>query len=167
MKRTLVLIRHAKSDWNVIGQADFERTLNERGKADAPDMGRRLLAKGMIPDLIISSSAKRAAKTARLIGKELNYDKNNILYADKLYHAPPPVFEEVIAQEATDDNIQTLFMVAHNPGITQYAHELAGHLPIADMPTCCVVAISFEAGSWSGFAAADHKLLFVDYPKNQ
>jgi phosphohistidine phosphatase len=57
MKRTLVLIRHAKSDWNISAQPDFERTLNERGKLDAPVMGQRLLAKNVIPDLIISSSA--------------------------------------------------------------------------------------------------------------
>jgi phosphohistidine phosphatase len=73
----------------------------------------------------------------------------------------------VIAGDVTDEAIQTLFMVAHNPGITQYAHELVIHLPIVDLPTCGMVGISFEAESWSEFATARHQLLFVDYPKNQ
>jgi phosphohistidine phosphatase len=166
MKRTLVLIRHAKSDWNIAGQPDFDRTLNERGKSDAPIMGKRLLEKNLKPDLIISSSAKRAAKTANLLAKELHYDKNNIQYLDKLYHASPARFEEVIT-EVLDDSVQTLFMVAHNPGISEYAYSLLNHLPIPDLPTCGMVGITFEADCWSNFAAAKHQLLFVDYPKNQ
>ena len=165
MKRTLVLIRHAKSDWNVIGQPDFERTLNERGKSDAPMMGQRLLEKNIIPDLIISSTAKRASKTAKLIAKELNYEKHNILHFDKLYHAPPSIFEEVITTEIMDDNIKTVFIVAHNPGITHYAHDLLQYLPIPDMPTCGMVGVTFDADHWSDFPSARHQLLFVDYPK--
>ena len=165
MKRTLVLIRHAKSDWNIIDQPDFERTLNERGKSDAPMMGQRLLAKNIIPDLIISSSAKRASKTAKLIAKELNYEKDNIQQFDKLYHAPPLKFEEVITTDISDDTLKTVFIVAHNPGITQYAHELLQHLPIPDLPTCGMVGITFDAEHWSDFTTAKHQLLFVDYPK--
>lgn len=167
MKRTLVLIRHAKSDWNIAGQPDFERTLNDRGKHDAPMMGKRLLEKKIIPDLIISSSATRAAKTAKLIAKELNYSKDNIQHFDKLYHAPPSKFEEVITTEINDDTLHTIFIVAHNPGITQYAHDLLQHLPIPDLPTCGMVGLTFEADSWNDFATAKHQLLFVDYPKNQ
>jgi phosphohistidine phosphatase len=165
MKRTLVLIRHAKSDWNVAGQPDFERTLNERGKTDAPVMGQRLLEKNIMPDLIISSSAKRASKTAKLIAKELNYEKDNIQHFDKLYHAPPSTFEDVITTEILDDAIKTVFVVAHNPGITQYAHDLLQHLPIPDLPTCGMVGLTFEAEHWSDFPNAKHQLLFVDYPK--
>src|SRR6218665_523789 len=64
MERTLVLIRHAKSDWGNPGQADFDRPLNARGKKNAPEMGKRLQQKQVIPDLIISSPAMRAATTA-------------------------------------------------------------------------------------------------------
>lgn len=167
MKRTLVLIRHAKSDWNTIGQPDFDRTLNERGKADAPVMGQRLLKQQIVPDLILSSSAKRAAKTARLIAKEVNYKKEDIQYIDKLYHAPPAVFESVIRESDISDDVQILFMVAHNPGITQFAFDLLQDLPIPDLPTCAIVGISFEADRWSEFPDAKHHLSYFDYPKNQ
>lgn len=166
MKRTLVLIRHAKSDWNIAGQPDFERTLNERGKKDAPMMGQRLKDKNILPDLILSSSAKRAAKTARLIGEQLNYSKDNIQYLDKLYHAPPAIFEEVITTEAISDDVKTLFMVAHNPGISQFAFDITSFLPLPDMPTCGMVGVQFEAESWADFATVKHTLYFFDYPKN-
>jgi len=166
MKRTLVLIRHAKSDWNIPGQPDFERTLNERGKKDAPVMGQRLLQQQIIPDLILSSSAKRAMKTAKLIAKEVGYDKDNIQYIDKLYHAPPAVFESVIKESNINDDVQTLFMVAHNPGITQFVFDLAHELPLADMPTCAIAGITFEAEHWHEFPDAIFKLSYFDYPKN-
>jgi phosphohistidine phosphatase len=167
MKRTLVLIRHAKSDWNTPGQPDFERTLNERGKADAPVMGQRLLKQQIIPDLILSSSAKRAAKTARLIAKEVDYKKEDIQYIDRLYHATPAVFESVISEMDINDAVQTLFMVAHNPGITQFAFDLLRDLPITDLPTCAIVGVSFEAEHWHEFRNAAYHLSYFDYPKNQ
>lgn len=165
MKRTLVLIRHAKSDWGIPGQPDFERTLNERGKTDAPVMGKRLLEQHIIPDLILSSAAKRAAKTARLIAKEVNYDKDRIQYIDRLYHAAPAVFESVITSADIDDKVQTLFMVAHNPGITQFAFDLLRDIPIADLPTCGIVGVSFDAEHWYDFPGARYRLSYFDYPK--
>ena len=165
MKRTLVLIRHAKSDWVTPGQPDFERTLNERGKTDAPVMGKRLSEQNIIPDLILSSSAKRAAKTARLIAKEVNYDKERIQYIDRLYHASPAVFESVITTENIDDKVQILFMVAHNPGITQFAFDMLRDIPIADLPTCGIVGVSFEAEHWYDFPNASYSLSYFDYPK--
>jgi phosphohistidine phosphatase SixA len=73
--KTLYIIRHAKSSWAVADQPDFERGLNERGKKDAPRMGKRLKEKNIHPDLIVSSSAKRAYSTAKKIAKVLNYPK--------------------------------------------------------------------------------------------
>ena len=67
MKRTLVLIRHAKSSWSNPGEADFERPLNDRGERDAPRMGARLKELKIKPDLIVCSPAKRAKQTAKRI----------------------------------------------------------------------------------------------------
>jgi phosphohistidine phosphatase len=73
MERTLVMIRHAKSSWANPLQSDFERALNERGERDAPMMGARLKAAGILPELIISSTAKRAKSTAKKIATALDY----------------------------------------------------------------------------------------------
>jgi len=167
MKRTLILVRHAKSDWSTAGQADFDRPLNERGKKDAPEMGRRLKAKGLVPDLILASPAKRAATTAKLVAGAVAYDTSRIQWVDRLYHCPASVFEEVIEESNIDDAVKTVFIFAHNPGITHFANETAPGLNIDNIPTCGIVALSFEAKHWSDFASQPHTLLFFDYPKNQ
>jgi phosphohistidine phosphatase len=77
---TLYLVRHAKSSWKQPELSDFERPLNKRGKNDAPFMGRLLSDKGINPDLLISSPAKRARITARLIASEINFPKEEINY---------------------------------------------------------------------------------------
>ncbi|HYD20220.1 MAG TPA: histidine phosphatase family protein, partial [Flavipsychrobacter sp.] len=123
MKRRLVMIRHAKSSWANPLQSDFERPLNERGEHDAPMMGERLKKMGVTPDLVIASPAKRAKQTAKKIAKEMGYDIDKIQWVDKLYHCIPQVFEETLYE--VKDEVKTVFIVAHNPGITQFVNELS------------------------------------------
>ena len=73
MKRTLLLVRHAKSSWDDVALPDKERPLADRGKRDAPMMGKRLAKRQVKPDLILTSPARRALSTAEIIAKELNY----------------------------------------------------------------------------------------------
>src|ERR1044072_742474 len=96
MNRRLVMVRHAKSSWANPLQSDFERPLNDRGEHDAPMMGERLKKLGVVPDLIISSMAKRAKQTAKKVAAAVGYDANKIQWIDKLYHCIPSVFEEVL-----------------------------------------------------------------------
>lgn len=167
MERTLVLIRHAKSDWSTPGQTDYERSLNERGKRDAPVMGQRLRQKNIIPDLILSSPAKRAASTAKLVAPEVGYEEGKIQWIEKLYHCPSFMFEDVLIGAAIADDVKTVFVFAHNPGITDFANDTTPHLNIANIPTCGMVAMTFTAEHWNDFPLAKHSLLFFDYPKNQ
>lgn len=167
MERTVVLIRHAKSDWSTPGQPDFDRPLNARGKKDAPEMGKRLKKNNILPDLILASPAARAAATAKLIAAEVGYDPAAIHWIDKLYHCDAPVFEDVLVNSDIPDEVRTVFMVAHNPGITHFTGDAAPSLHINDMPTCATAGITFQAEHWSGFSEARHNGLFFDYPKNQ
>lgn len=168
MKRTLVLVRHAKSDWGTMGQTDFERPLNDRGKRDAPEMGKRLMQKGIKPDLIIASNANRAATTAKLIAKEVGYSQEQIVWIDKLYHCPNYLFDEVISEYCLPyENAATVLVVAHNPGITLYANEVQNSLRIDNMPTCGMLAFSFNLDSWSLYASCNKQFLFFDFPKNK
>lgn len=167
MDRRLVLIRHAKSDWGTPGQPDFERSLNDRGRRDAPVMGARLKSNGFMPDLIIASPAVRAATTAKLIADAVGYDKENIRWVERLYHCPAHVFDEVLVSEDIADDVKTIFMVAHNPGITYFANDTVATLNVDNMPTCATVGIGFTAGHWNDYPVVKHRLLFYDYPKNQ
>ena len=163
MQRRLVLIRHAKSSWANPLQSDFDRTLNDRGMHDAPEMGQRLKKLGIIPDLIISSSAKRTRQTARRIAKEVGYDSDHIQWEEKLYHCIPSVFEEVIYE--VSDAVKTIFIVAHNPGITGFVNQLSPDFTIDNMPTCGVVAAYVDTREWSAYALSERKVFLFEYPK--
>jgi phosphohistidine phosphatase len=164
MKRTLVMIRHAKSSWANPLQSDFERPLNDRGLADAPVMGKRLANAGLKPDLVVSSTALRTRQTSKLITAEVGYSTDNVQWEEKLYHCVPAVFDEVI-MEAPDD-VKTLFIVAHNPGITDFVNQLSPDFSIGNMPTCGMVGVHLDAQSWADFYSVKRKVFMFDYPKN-
>jgi len=161
--KTLILTRHAKSDWSNLHQKDFNRELNERGLRDAPMMGKRLLNRNIQLDLIVSSTAKRAAQTAKLIAKELKYASGEVQWEDSLYHAPSAIIQEAIF--GISNKINTLMIVCHNPGITDFVNKLTNHL-IEDMPTCGMCALQFPIEKWEDLPTAKAQLLFYDFPKN-
>jgi phosphohistidine phosphatase len=157
------MIRHAKSSWANPLQSDFDRPLNDRGNEDAPVMGARLKKLGIIPDLIISSTAKRTKQTAKMIAKEVGYDTDRIKWEEKLYHCVPSVFEEVLYE--VPDRMRTVFIVAHNPGITSFVNQLAPGFEIDNMPTCGIVGARVEAKEWNIFSISERKVFLFEYPK--
>ncbi|MCW3123759.1 MAG: putative phosphohistidine phosphatase, SixA [Flavipsychrobacter sp.] len=164
-QRTLVMIRHAKSSWTNPLQSDFERPLNERGKKEAPEMGKKLKKAHIIPDLIIASSAKRTKQTAKRIAEEVGYDVENIKWEEKLYHCIPSVLEETIYE--VSNSVKTVFIVAHNPGITEFVNQLVPEFKIDNMPTCGIVATHVETEEWNNFSIANKKVFLFEQPGNE
>ena len=162
MRRKLVMIRHAKSSWGNPLQSDFDRPLNDRGKSEAPEMGKKINKAGLIPDLIIASSAKRTRQTAKRIAEEVGYDVSKIRWEEKLYHCIPSVFREMLYE--VGDDIGTVFIVAHNPGITEYVNQLSPDLGVENMPPCGVVGVQFEADEWNRLDLVHHKVIFFEFP---
>jgi phosphohistidine phosphatase len=160
--KSVIIIRHAKSSWDQIGVDDFDRPLNERGKEDAPRMAKRLLERNITIDAFISSSAKRARKTAAIFIKELGGQKDDVILVPELYLAGPEAFYTAIAKAPASANIIALF--AHNPGITEFANELT-NVRIDDMPTCAIFAVKADIENWSAFKEAEKQYWFFDYPK--
>lgn len=157
MTRQIFLIRHAKSSWANPMQSDFDRPLNERGEHDAPIMAKRLKDLNVMPDLIIASAAKRTRQTARRIAKELGYDKEKIDLQERIYHCESEMLNRVIRE--IDKDVNTAFIVAHNPGITSFVNNLSDLFNIDNMPTCGIVGAKFEAVSWEDFSTA--KKVFI------
>ncbi len=158
--KTLILIRHAKSDWSDFSARDFDRKLNARGKRDAPVMGQRLASRDIQPDTFIVSTACRAKATARLMAPALGFSFEDIDWRDELYMASPSTMKSVIRQTA--DHIQTLALLAHNPGITELANQLTA-ANISNIPTCGVAILELPVDHW---AELNHAcLLDFDYPK--
>ena len=82
-------MRHAKSDWSISGQRDFDRTLNTRGLSDAPRMGKFLRTKSFIPDHIMSSSSQRTTLTAEMICEQIGYEFEDIQFEDSVLNSQP------------------------------------------------------------------------------
>lgn len=162
MKRTLLLVRHAKSSWDEVALPDRERPLSERGKRDAPLMGERLARDGVKPDLILSSPACRALSTARLIAAALDY-LADILVDDRLYACDAKTLLGVIAE--LGDDLKRVMIVGHNPELTELAHRFSRE--ITRMPTCAVAQFTFDGMPWSAIAGVKPVSTSLDYPKKK
>ena len=160
--KSVIIIRHAKSSWNQPDVDDFDRPLNDRGKEDAPKMAKRLLERDITIDAFISSSAKRARKTASIFINELGGQKDDVILVSELYLAGLEAFYNAIAQ--APDSANTIALFAHNPGITEFANELTD-VRIDDMPTCAIFAVKADIQDWSAFKDAKKQYWFFDYPK--
>ena len=162
--KTLYIVRHAKSSWADFNQSDFERSLNDRGHENAPEMAKRLLNKKIKIDAFISSPALRARQTCEHFCKVYQVNKKDILFKDALYHAPESTIKNIIAQ--TDDQFESIAVFTHNPGVTDYANTLVEEVYIDNMPTCGVFAVTADTDNWEDFDKSKKTFLFFDYPKN-
>ncbi|HYG51129.1 MAG TPA: histidine phosphatase family protein [Flavobacteriales bacterium] len=159
---TLFLVRHAKSSWANPGQADFDRPLNDRGEKNAPFMGKKLVEKGENPQLLVSSTAKRAFTTAKYIAKELGYEKEKIVKRDELYHATVSTWLREVS--ALDSKHKTVMMFGHNNGITEFANYLCD-AGIDNIPTCGIVKVKFDFDDWKMVSKGAGELVYFDFPK--
>ncbi len=162
--KTLLIIRHAKSSWALIGQSDTDRPLNNRGNKDAPEIANRLLNKNIPIDLFLSSTAVRAKETCIHFSKAFKAKNNNIQFTDDLYHASSKKIFDVIASINNEFNCAAVF--THNPGITDFVNELSTAVKIDNMPTCGVFAVEASIEKWKDFEQCDKRFVLFDYPKN-
>ncbi len=163
--KQLLLCRHAKSSWKDPALADFDRPLNKRGKRNAPIMGARLAARGMVPELILSSPAKRASKTAVRLCRGMQVSTGLIRLQEALYDTDCLGLLQVISQ--TDDSCRRLLLVGHNYELTELADALAP-MDIYNVPTCGIVACTLAVSHWHDIRPQlQAELLFFDYPKKQ
>lgn len=162
--KTLFLNRHAKSSWAERGLDDFDRPLNARGESDAPMMGKRLSERNEKIDLIVSSPAKRAISTARIIAREIAYPEAKIKELKAIYDATVKDLLR-ITNNLTDD-CDSVMLFGHNPGFTDFCDYLTGS-GILNIPTCGISKITFELDHWSEVSAHTGYLSFFDFPKKE
>jgi phosphohistidine phosphatase len=160
--KILTLVRHAKSSWSDATLGDRQRPLNRRGKHDAPIMGRRIADHGIRPSLIISSPAERAWTTAKTIATELTYPLEFLQREDSLYLASLDDFLDVLV--AQDKDFNSIMVVGHNPGMTDFANFLSPGLT-HNLPTAGVVSVEIDQDHWKLYERPKTRLLVHDYPK--
>lgn len=138
-----MILRHAKSSWEFEELSDHDRPLNNRGRRDAPLMGRKLLKEQLVPQIIISSSAVRAHSTAKKVAKACGYE-DEILIDPALYGSGYSDYLNVLTNQ--EDEYDIIMLVGHNPISEQLVEVLTGE--IVTMPTCAIACISLPITSW-------------------
>ena len=162
--KTLYMVRHAKSSWDYPELDDIDRPLSKRGKKNAPEMGRRLAARNILPQILVCSPAKRAISTALRIADEIGFPREAIVSEDRLYLASVEDIVDVIRQ--TGNEVNSLMIFGHNPGFTDTANRLCGS-DIYNIPTCGIAAIRFDIDDWQSVEPGEGHLLFFDFPKKE
>lgn len=139
--RELLILRHAKSDWNTNAASDFDRPLAKRGRKDAPRVGRFLNKQGLIPDYVVSSPAERARQTVIAVCAEMDIGPDQIHWDSRIYHASAGSLLDVLND--CPDDAQRVLIAGHNPGMEILLQNLCDHeIPMPDdyklMPTAAV-----------------------------
>ncbi|HBT86689.1 MAG: histidine phosphatase family protein [Fermentimonas sp.] len=142
--KQLIIFRHGKAEQDTMAKDDYDRALTERGRRNASDMGAFILKKTGVPDLILTSSAKRAHETAILAAKAMDYPEAEIQTDQNLYFAPERWIMNVLSK--LPDNIDSCIFVGHNPGLTDLINSLGVQLD--NLPTASTACFEFNADSW-------------------
>lgn len=141
--KTLLLMRHAKSSWDDEGLSDHERPLNKRGRRDAPRMGQLLRQQNLTPDLLIASTARRAADTAAAVGDASGY-AGDVRLEPSLYATGPEAYLSVL--RTLPDEASTVLVIGHNPGMETLLEELTG--AAEHLPTAAVAQVALPLDRW-------------------
>jgi phosphohistidine phosphatase len=148
--KRLTLMRHADAQWKDPEVADFARPLNRRGHSEAESMARRLIELALVPDLIITSSARRTAQTAEIIAYELSLLPRTIQYEEALYLGGAQDILKLV--RTIGPRVTHLMVIGHNPGISEAAHLLVPDREMEGLSTAALCSITFEIEQWSAVA---------------
>lgn len=160
--KNLLVMRHAKSDWGN-NLPDIERPLNKRGEKAAPLMAEHLKKKSKIPDLILSSPAKRAKCTADLVKKTLAYSKD-IEIVNQFYFGY--ISDIIYIIKNIDNHHNTVLILGHNPIWEDLVSEFINYEDYVAMPTAAIASIIFDTDDWQKISEKNAKLEWLNTPKN-
>ena len=163
MMKTILVLRHAKSDWGDPGKADFDRLLAKRGLEDAPRMGEVLARFECIPDRILASPARRAKQTAELVAKACGYQKT-VQWENSFYEGNSA--DLIAALQQLPDTVERVMLIGHNPILEETVATLCTpHSPDGDdgwtdgwaikIPTAGLVCLDFDIMDWDQLRPGD------------
>jgi len=166
MTRELIVLRHAKSDWDTKAAHDFDRPLAKRGLKAAKKIGRWMHRHDVIPDYVLVSTAKRAQQTIKRMDKVLDLDSKIVHPEPRIYEANVETLLKVLADCPSEP--QRVMLVGHNPGLEMlllYLCPEASELDVAKLlPTAALARVEMPA-DWSHLAANSGKLLHIQRPR--
>ncbi|MFG2087142.1 MULTISPECIES: SixA phosphatase family protein [unclassified Spirillospora] len=153
---TLILLRHAKAVAG-LGIADFDRTLNDRGRRDAAAAGDWLRANDLVPGLVLCSTSARTRETLALLDVDAE-----VSFESGIYGNDPGGILTLVNQ--TPDDVGRLLLVGHNPSVHQLVHDLTGSAPDS-FPTCAFAVIELP-GAWTDVRHGAGTLRATHTPKD-
>lgn len=163
MIRNIILVRHAKSDWQHGVTADHQRPLNVRGKRDIPIMTSVLIQNYPEIDIALSSDSERTAETIQGINK-YGFVLPEIIFSPNLYQASMDKFETELA--TLSDDIISVMICAHNPGVSDLVQKIC-NLDFIEIPTLGIAWVETDLDTWSNIFTAKGNLVRYDYPKKK
>ncbi|RMG70872.1 MAG: histidine phosphatase family protein [Bacteroidetes bacterium] len=161
--KTLILARHAKSEWPD-GVRDLDRPLKERGRKDAAYLAGLLADQGVVPDLIISSPAQRARQTAGIFAQQLAYPRP-LQIEPAVYYDGINGLLSLIGD--LPDDVDTVMIFGHNPTMEDMVTRLLRSQVEFTLPTSALACFESWAVSWAQFAPANLHLRWLLVPRLQ
>jgi len=167
--KTVLILRHAKSDWSDPNKTDFDRPLAKRGRKDAPRIGQVLVDFKCVPDKILASPAQRAKQTIEIVAKACGY-KKSIEWQDSFYGGHSDTL--IGALQRLPDTVERTMLVGHNPTMEEtVATLLMGYEAKWDqnfairMPTAGLVCLDLQVMDWAELEPGDAILRWFLIPR--
>jgi len=165
--RTLILLRHAKSDWQHEGLSDIQRPLNSRGHKDALTIGKWMAEHHLTPEWVLCSTAQRTRETLAQLNKSLTIPESLIQFEERLYQASLEQLLQLLDQCPQD--LDQILLIGHNPGVEQLLGYLCGNtVPLSSsgklMSTATLAQVALP-DDWKQLPEGCGKLLDIIRPK--
>ena len=161
--KTIYVVRHARAHAKGIYLSDAERTLTDAGRQDARQIGKMLRDKNTVPDLILSSTAKRALETAYILADEMHYSRAKIDMRQSLYDIK---FEDLLnILSGLDDRYQSVMFVGHNPPMSTMSDYLTQY-GVGNLAPGSVFCCEFKVDTWKAISKYGGICKFLEVPKN-
>lgn len=158
--KSIFLLRHAKSSWDDPSRSDHERSLNQRGRRAARQMGEFAAEKNIVPERIICSTAVRTQETAEIFLTASGIEVE-MFSTDRVYEASAGELFDLLAE--SDDMANSVLLIGHNPGIADLVYRLTGN--VETVPTATLISISTDAKNWSDLVPDCGQLEGIYRPK--
>jgi len=166
MSQHLYLLRHGNSPMGE-GLPDKERILSDLGRQNVSEMGGRLTVKGIKPDMILCSTAQRTKMTAQLLMEAMGLSADSICYDDRIYNASLEAL--VYLARETEEDISTLLVIGHNPGLSELVHFGDGESYCKEQGFYGLTTASFAylelSVPWSQFDAGTARVVEILSPR--
>jgi phosphohistidine phosphatase len=149
--KTLLLVRHAKAAPAGASQTDHTRALEDQGVTDAGKLAHYLRSKSIVPDQVLVSSANRTQSTAKILMTAFDGQDVDVVVSDELYLASVEFLVDVVSN--VSDEVDTLMIVGHNPGLSELAYHFDPNVP--GLRPAQLFKVEFDTHRWSD-ADAQH-----------